>query len=108
MGRHRLAWRELPVLKAPLRERAGGEEIMENDVTSETLQSLAAANGLTLPVSRLDRVLKQYRIYLQLLARLDAFELPMDAEPQTLVTLAPETPTEQQPRATKGDAHGNR
>jgi len=93
---------------ATLGERAGGEEIMENDVSKEALQSLAAANGLTLPVARLDRVLAQYRAYLRLLARLDAFEMPMDAEPQTVVTLTPEPTGGAQHRDAKGDPHGNR
>ncbi len=81
---------------------------MDNDITKEMLQSLAAANGINLPEARLDRVLKQYRSYLQLLARLDAFELKREAEPQTIFTLVPESSHQPARRNPKGEPHGNR
>ena len=79
---------------------------MPGEITRETLQALAAANGLSLPEKRLERVWKQYQIYLRLLARLDAFDLKMEAEPQTIVTLLPEAPPER--RGRKGEPHGHR
>lgn len=81
---------------------------MENDVSTETLKSLALANGLNIPDARLERVLKQYQIFLQLLARLDAFDLQREAEPQTVFTLLPQLPQEPARRNTKGEPHGNR
>ena len=61
-------------------------------VTRETIRTMAAANGLALPEKRVDRVWKQYQAFMQLIARLDAYELPMDAEPSTTFTLVEEVP----------------
>ncbi len=81
---------------------------MENDVNKETLRALAAANGLHLPDARLERVLKQYQNYLQLLSRLDAFDLKMDSEPETVFTLVPDESEPPHSGQTKGGPHGNR
>ena len=81
---------------------------MQDEVNKETIRTLALANGLHLPDARLERVLKQYQNYLQLLARLDSFELKMDAEPATVFRLAPDEPQPAPPRQRRGEPHGNR
>jgi hypothetical protein len=91
---------------------------MDSDVTKQTIQSLAAANGLALPDGRLDRVLKQYQIYLRLVERLDAYPLPMESEPSTVFTLAGEMkdtssgrragPAARRSQQQKGESRGNR
>ena len=81
---------------------------MEDGVNKGTIRTLALANGLLLPDARLERVLKQYQNYLQLLARLDSFELKMDAEPATVFRLVPDEPQPTRPRQGRGEPHGNR
>lgn len=63
---------------------------MANEMTKETIKTLAQANGLPLPDERLERVLHQYQNFMRLTERLDAFELKMDEEPQTVFTLVPD------------------
>ncbi len=89
---------------------------MASDVTKETIQALAAANGLHLPENRLDRVLKQYQSFLRLTDRLNAYDLKMDAEPSTVFTLTAEVPDSPSARKSaaapsqqkKGGSRGNR
>lgn len=61
-----------------------------SQVTTETIRSLALANGLDIPEERLEVVLEQYRAYLESIARLNAFPLGREAEPATTFTLAQE------------------
>ena len=56
-------------------------------ITKETLKSLAAANGVTIPEERLDAVLKQYQDYLKILARLDSLPLARESEPEIIYSL---------------------
>lgn len=79
---------------------------MDNEITKETIKTLAVANGLNIPDERLERVLKQYQSFQQALGRVDAFPLPMEAEPQTIFTLTPEAQTDSA-RGKKGDTRGN-
>ena len=91
---------------------------MENDVdknaiSKETLKSLAGANGINLPDERLERVLNQYKKYLELLARVDAYDLKREAEPETIFTLEPYAASRKAESRTahsrtKGEQHGNR
>ena len=81
---------------------------MEDEVNKETIRTLALANGIHLPDTRLERVLKQYKNYLQLLARLDSFELKMDAEPATVFRLAPDEPQPARPRQKRGEPLGKK
>jgi len=81
---------------------------MDNEITKDTIKALAIANGLDIPDARLDRVLKQYRSFMEALARVDAFKLPMEAEPQITFTLAPDAQAEPNAaRGKKGDSRGN-
>ncbi len=57
-------------------------------VTNDIIRALAVANGLRIPEERLERVRKQYEMYLEQLQRLDAFELDRGAEPAVVFTLA--------------------
>jgi hypothetical protein len=63
---------------------------MANEVTKETIKTLAQANGLAMPDDRLERVLHQYQNFMRLIERLDAYELKMEEEPQTIFTLVPD------------------
>jgi hypothetical protein len=63
---------------------------MANEVTKDTIKTLAQANGLPMPDERLERVLHQYQNFMRLIERLDAYELKMDEEPQTVFTLVPD------------------
>ena len=67
-------------------------------MTKEAIQTLAAANGLSLPEDRLEVVLKQYEDFLQLLARLDSWELEMGEEPATTFSLSADAPGAARPR----------
>jgi hypothetical protein len=60
---------------------------MASGVDKNFIASLAAANGLRLPESRLDRVLKQYQSFLRQIERFDAFELKREAEPSVTFSL---------------------
>ena len=63
---------------------------MANEVTKETIKTLAQANGLSIPDERLERVLRQYQNFMRLIERLDAYELKREEEPQTVFTLVPD------------------
>lgn len=87
---------------------------MANEVTKDTIKTLAQANGLLLPDERLERVLHQYQNFMRLIGRLDAYELKMDEEPQTIFTLVPDAAPNRkaasasQARQKKGDANAHR
>jgi hypothetical protein len=52
-------------------------------MTRDTIRTLAAANGLTIPEERLDLVLEQYQSFLRTLAQIDTLDLPRETEPAT-------------------------
>ena len=87
---------------------------MANEVTKETIKTLSQANGLPLPDERLERVLHQYQNFMRLIERLDAYELKMDEEPQTIFTLVPEAAPNRkaafsgQARQKKGESNAHR
>ena len=70
-------------------------------VTNDLIKTLASANGLNFPEERLDRIRKQYESFLQQLARIDAFILAREAEPETIFTLATEEPVADSTRDSK-------
>jgi len=51
------------------------------EVDKALIQTLAEANGISIPEDRLEVVLKQYQTYLGLLNQLEAFPLAQEAEP---------------------------
>ncbi len=55
----------------------------------DTLRTLAAANGLTIPEERLELVLREYESLMQTLRALNALQLPAEAEPADTFSLAP-------------------
>ena len=61
-----------------------------NQATTETIRSLALANGLDIPEERLEIVLEQYKAFLESVARLNAFPLEREAEPATTFALTQE------------------
>jgi len=85
---------------------------MANEVTKDTIKTLAQANGLPLPDERLERVLHQYQNFMRLIGRLDAYELKMEEEPETIFTLVPDAAPRKtsagQMRQKKGDANAHR
>jgi Asp-tRNA(Asn)/Glu-tRNA(Gln) amidotransferase C subunit len=84
---------------------------MANEVTKETIKTLAQANGLSLPDERLERVLHQYQTFMRLIERLDAYQLKMDEEPQTIFTLVPDAAPNRKAASAaqkKGDANAHR
>ena len=83
---------------------------MANEVTKETIKTLAQANGLPIPEERLERVLHQYQGFMRLIEQLDAYELKMDEEPQTVFTLVPDAASRKAASAgqKKGDANAHR
>jgi hypothetical protein len=85
---------------------------MANEVTKETIKTLAQANGLPMPDERLERVLHQYQNFMRLIERLDAYELKMEDEPQTIFTLVPDAAPRKtsagQARQRKGYANAHR
>ena len=56
-------------------------------MTRETVRTLAAANGLTIPNERLDLVLREYESLLRSLAELDVLPLAKEAEPASAPSL---------------------
>jgi hypothetical protein len=60
---------------------------MAISVTNDLIRDLALANGLHFPEERLDRIRKQYEIFLQALERIDTFNLAREAEPETVFSL---------------------
>jgi len=84
---------------------------MANEVTKETIKTLAQANGLPMPDERLERVLHQYQNFMRLIARLDAYEMKMDEEPQTIFTLVPDAAPSRKAASAgqkKGDSNAHR
>lgn len=59
------------------------------ELTNESIRTLAAANGLTIPEQRLDLVRRQYEGFLRTLAELNTLPLPREAEPAFFPPLAP-------------------
>ena len=51
------------------------------DVDKALIQTLAEANGISIPEDRLEIVRKQYQTYLDILNQLEAFPLAQEAEP---------------------------
>ena len=82
---------------------------MANEVTKDTIKTLTQANGLPMPDERLEGVLHQYQNFMRLIARLDAYELKMDEEPQTVFTLVPDAaPRRASSASKKGVANAHR
>ena len=57
------------------------------EVDKALIQTLAQANGISIPEDRLEVVLKQYQTYLGLLNQLESFPLAQEAEPSVTFTL---------------------
>ncbi len=68
-----------------------------NQVTTELIRSLALANGLNIPENRLEIVLEQYKVFLESMARLNAFPLDREAAPATIFSLTQEDAQGQPP-----------
>jgi hypothetical protein len=55
----------------------------------DTIRTLAKAVGLSLSEERIEVVLPQFKANLEYIATVDAFELPLEAEPSTIFQLSP-------------------
>jgi len=51
------------------------------EVTTEFIRMLAAANGIAIPEERLDLVRRQYERFLQSLADINGLPMPRETEP---------------------------
>ena len=51
------------------------------EVDNALIQTLAEANGISIPEDRLEVVRKQYQTYLDILHQLESFPLAQEAEP---------------------------
>jgi len=65
---------------------------MPEAVTKEFIQSLAAANGLTIPEERLELVLRQYESFMRTLGEINSLPLPREAEPAIVYSLQQQPP----------------
>lgn len=59
------------------------------DVTTEFIRTLAAANGLEIPEDRLELVRRQYERFRRTLAEINALPLPRETEPAITYALVP-------------------
>ncbi|MEO5895514.1 MAG: hypothetical protein ABIS06_07425 [Vicinamibacterales bacterium] len=62
------------------------------DITTQLVRMLAAANGIQIPEERLEVVRAQYETFLRSLAEINSVTLARETEPATVFSLMPPAP----------------
>jgi len=69
------------------------------EVTTQLVRTLAAANGIQIPEERLELVRAQYETFLKSLTEINSVTLARETEPAILFSLEPQAPA--RPRGDK-------